>query len=150
MIFPEQHIKCIFRNGTIIEGIVEEWGPTRYHLRSLSDQSLMIIMRPEDDILLIKVMPDPEEEIVEELPKKTSTPPAPIQEQIRTKLKEVEGPAEDLNLQEKTVEELRKLAIEQERQILVEKMKEHFPSGSKRSNYSSQAYVLDRKSHGKS
>jgi Fe-S cluster assembly ATPase SufC len=135
---------------------VEEWGPTNYHLRSLSDQSLMIIMHPEDDILLIKVMSDPEEITAEDIVEKYSkkeikgiSSPGLIQEQIRAKLQEVAEPLEE-DLQEKTVEDLRKLAIEQERQILVNKVREHFPGGSKRSNYVAQSLVLERKTNGKS
>jgi hypothetical protein len=147
-----QHVKCIFRNGTIVEGIVEEWTTNSVHLRSLSDQSLLIILHPDEDIMLIKVMPEAlvEEESMAEVPAVTH----PIREKIRAKLKEVEQPMDDAELQNKTVAELRLLAIEQEKQILVNKIKEHFPggsAGSKKSNYVSQAaIVLDRKPYGKS
>jgi hypothetical protein len=140
-----QHIKCIFRNGTVVEGMVEEWVPGAHYLRSLLDQSLMIILRPEDDIMMIKIMPDPSEEIVEDKLKNNSSPDQ-IQEQIRAKLKTVEDPNVDPELQALSITELRNLAIKQERQILVNKVREHFPSGSvKKSNYIPQTNIILRK-----
>ena len=149
ILLTNQHVKCIFRNGTIVEGIVEEWVPGTTHLRSLSDQSLMIIMHPDEDIMMIKVIPEPEEEIVKEEKSKENNSPSTL-DQIRAKLKEVEE-IEDPELQKLSVAELKHLAMEQERKIIVDKIKEHFPGGtSRKSNYASQAnVVLDRKPYGK-
>jgi len=54
---PEQHVRCIFRNGTLIEGIVKEWQPSGAQLQSLNDESILIIPHPDQDIILIKVLP---------------------------------------------------------------------------------------------
>jgi hypothetical protein len=141
-----QHVKCIFRNGTIVEGMVEEWVPGTVHLRSLSDQSLMIILHPDEDIMMIKVIPDPEEEIVvqdnaeDEI--KSNSSLGQVQEQIRSKLKEVED-NKDPELEKLSVAELKRLAAEQEKKIIVDKIKEHFPGGtSRKANYASQLDFL--------
>lgn len=147
---PEQHIKCIFKNGTIVEGIVKEWGiNSSVILQSLTDQSLMIILHPKDDIMMIKIMAEqPEENLSEEIPDPPDTEPEIIQQQIRAKLKELERPMESLELQNKTIADLKKLAIEQDKQIMINKIKEHFPNSPhpQKSNYTAQSnVVLDRK-----
>jgi hypothetical protein len=145
-----QHVKCIFRNGTIVEGIVEEWVPGAAHLRSLSDQSLMIIMHPDEDIMMIKVIPEPEEEIIEEEKSKEDNSP-PTQDRIRTILKEVENQDGEPELQKLSVVELKRLVAKQEKKIIVDKIKEHFPGGtSRKSNYVNQANILSGKINGKS
>jgi hypothetical protein len=149
-----QHVKCIFRNGTIVEGIVENWAILSHEttkLRSLTDQSLMIICHPKDDIMMIKIMPDTEEET--ETLKEEFENPQPIKEQIRAKLQKIEKSTENEELQDKTVGELKKLVIDQEKQILVDKIKEHFPGGNvKKSNYTAQTSMIagQRKTDGKS
>lgn len=125
-----QHIKCIFRNGTIIEGIVQSHSKEELTLLSLHDDSLMVILHPNDDIMLIKIMPN------KPAPKET-----PIQENISNKLKEVQA-IEDPNLQNKTIAELKELADKQEKQIIANKIREHFPKGVSRSNYGSQSAIL--------
>ena len=130
-----KHIKCVFKNGTVIEGIVKEWASGSVELESLNDQSLMIIMHPEEDIMLIKVMP--------EVPAEEPAPAeeSPLKEEIIAKLEEAQK-EEDPELQNKSLEELRKMVLTQERKILVNKIKTHFPSGPQKSNYSSQMDVL--------
>ena len=143
-----QHIKCIFKNGTIVEGIVEEWLATSVILKSLSDQSLMIILHPNDDIMMIKILVNEPEENSENIPDPPDTEPEFIQQQIRAKLKELEKPTENLELQNKNITELKQLAKEQDKQIMINKIKEHFPSHLRpsKSNYAAQSnVVLDKK-----
>lgn len=139
-----QHVKCFLRSGMVLEGIVEESG-AQVVLRSLVDQSLMIIHRPSEDIMLTKVLQDPE---LQEISEDTSNDPAlvvtisnnePIQERVKKKLHEVLQPIDDTELQKKSLQELRLLVIERERQIITGKKKEHFGSAgsAKMTRYSS-------------
>lgn len=133
-----QHIKCIFRNGTIIEGLVENWGPVA-QLRSLSDQSLMIICHPAEDIMMIKIVPEPLEEQVKEC---LATP---MREEIVEKLEEIRAET-DTDLQSKSIVELRNLVGKQEREIISKKIKENFPSAYSphKPSYGSQMDLLPR------
>lgn len=53
-----QHVKCMLRNNTIIEGIVEEWYGNYVKLMSLDKGSIFIIHHPEQDIILTKIVFD--------------------------------------------------------------------------------------------
>lgn len=50
------HVKCVFRNGAVVEGMVEEWATDIAQLRSLDEKSILIIAKPAEDIMLIKIM----------------------------------------------------------------------------------------------
>jgi len=144
-IIAGQHVKCFLRSGMVLEGIVEESAGAQIVLRSLSDQSLMIIHHASEDIMLTKVMPEPtlQETTVEEpalvVAISNNTEASPIQEQVKKKLHEVLQPIDDSNLQKKSLQELRLLVVERERQIIAHKKKEHFGSAgsAKMTRYSS-------------
>ena len=118
-----------------------------------------------DDLMMIKIMPDPSEdiesptskdrekqieEVVEKI-RKEKLLTLPFKDQIRSKLQEIVVASPDQELQDVAISELRDLAREQDRQILVDKIKEHFPGGVGKSNYAAQAnVVLDRKPYGQS
>lgn len=53
-----QHVKCMLRNNTIIEGIVEEWYGNYVKLISLDKGSIFIIHHPDQDIILTKIVLD--------------------------------------------------------------------------------------------
>ena len=122
------HVKCVMRNSLVLEGVVEEWSEARVVLRSIDGESLMIIHRPAEDILLTKVM------LIEPISeKKVEHNLTEAQEKIKTKLQEVQQ-ADDPELQEKNITELRDMVKEQERQIMINKRREHFgsPGSAKR------------------
>lgn len=130
----DKHVKCVLRNGMVIEGIVVEWSESRVVLKSLDGESLMIVHKPADDILMTKVvLVEESSEIVKEIPQ-----PTEMQQQIKAKLKEVQQ-SNDQELQNKSVDELRQMVLEQERQIIAQKKKEHFGTAgaAKMTRYSS-------------
>jgi len=140
-----QHVKYFMRSGMVLEGIVEESTGAQVVLRSLNDESLMIIHRPSEDIMLTKVMPPPEEtpEVVEIEPEPSPQPPNDMQVQIKAKLHEALK-AEDPALQNMSLEELRQLVVEQEKQIIAQKRREHFgsPGAAKMTQYSNPPNAL--------
>lgn len=120
-----KHVKVVFKNGTVIEGIVKEWVSNYVELQSLNDESIMIIAQPEEDIMLIKVLPD-------KPAKNPEVNESAEKEQIRQKLKEVEEPPqteEAAVLQQKNIAELRRMVVEQDKKMIQRKVRDHFPSG---------------------
>lgn len=140
-----RHVKLFLRTGMVLEGIVEESIGAQVVLRSLSDQSLMIIHRPSDDIMLTKVMPEEPPLEFQEIPEEIE--PTEIQAQIKTKLVEVMRPTADPELQNMSITELRQLVLEQEKQIITQKRKEHFGSAgaAKMTQYSMPRIPRDPK-----
>ena len=125
-----QHVKCIFRNGTLIEGQVEKWEKNIVQLKSFSDQSIIVILHPDEDLMLFKIF----------IPKLSSNETPPKQN-IKNKLKETLSAPEDIKKQ--PLKELRNLVLEEEKQIITNKIKEHFSDSINPSvNYASQITIL--------
>lgn len=120
-----QQIKCIFRNGATAEGIVDEWSEHTAKLRSLDGQSILIIMRPTEDIMLIKVLLSDNLKINAPLP----TISQELEMQIDSQDEEESIPINPFNPDyNKKLVELRKELANQEKRIIVEKLREHRPS----------------------
>lgn len=128
------HVRCFMRTAAmVLEGIVEEWTDAQVVLRSISDQSFMIIHNPSMDIVFTKVVLEETPEIPAE--KEVRVPPrqhqaTKLQEQIKGKLQEALQPSGDVDLDKLNVKELRDLVMEQEKQLIVQKRKQHFGSGN--------------------
>lgn len=128
-----QHVKCFLRNSTVLEGKVENWTKDEVVLKSLDDQSILIIHRPLEDIMMTKVVLIELSQIVED--KIKSIPES--QEKIKHKLHEVLAePSEDPEIQKKSIAELRAMVIEQDKKIITQKQQVHFPtSGTPSTKY---------------
>jgi hypothetical protein len=109
-----QHIKCILKNSTVVEGTVKEWSAKNCVLLSLDKKSLLIIPHPDEDIMLIKVMLG---EIQNNFPAPIITKPQEVFEQVAKELHS--------DLKMKHLAELRLLEKEQDKKIIEEKLKEH-------------------------
>ena|SRR5258706_10131211 len=124
-----QHVKCFMRSGMVLEGIVEEWTEAQVVLKSIDDQSLMIVHRPIDDIILTK--------IILRAPKIIPQ----LKEGIKNKLQEIQQ-TEDPDLNKKNITELQQMVIEHDKQIILNKRKEHFGSqNSGLTHYGSQSLL---------
>lgn len=143
MILPvpnDKHVKVVFRNGTVVEGIVKEWVSNYVEIRSLSDESIMIIAHPEEDIMLIKVLPDKPA---------TEESEATEKQQIREKVAEVlESPQteEQAGLQQKSIAELQRMVAEQDRKLIRRRIRDHYHSAyvPHKPNYGSQLDLIPR------
>ncbi len=125
-----QHVKCFMRSTMVLEGIVEEWSDTQVVLKSLADQSVLIIHRPSEDIAVTNVvLEEPQEKPKLELPE--------IKRAVKDKLEEVLHPTNNEELDKMNIQQLRQLVVEQEKKIISDKIKEHFgsPSAPRRSAY---------------
>lgn len=142
-----QHVKCFLRNSMVVEGSIIEWNDLQVVLQSLDDKSILIIHQPIHEILLTKIIIS-EQDIQEELPLPSEKPKkrqlSDLQQQVKQKLYEVQTAADDTNLNKKNLTELRELVLEQDKQIIIQKKREHFGSFSapKTIKYASQsAYI---------
>ena len=125
-----QHVKCFMRSTMVLEGIVEEWSDTQVVLKSLADQSVLIIHRPNEDIAVTKVvLEEPQEKPKLELPE--------IKQAVKDKLEEVLNSTDDAELDKMNIQQLRQLVAEQEKKIISDKIKDHFgsPDRPRRSAY---------------
>jgi hypothetical protein len=122
---PGQRVKCFMRTTTVLEGIVEEWSDNQVVLKSLNGESLMIVHRPLEDIMITKIVL---EKILEENPgKEPIIPVRPSQGKttMAEALKQVlESTDEDLN--QANLKRLRELVVEQDKKLIAQKRKEHF------------------------
>jgi ribosomal protein L12E/L44/L45/RPP1/RPP2 len=124
----EQHIKCIFRNGTIIEGIVRAWSKEEAVLLSLNDASLMVILHPYDDVMLIKIMSEEISAPTTATAAPTSSRAQEIADAIKAKAAEEEQPEPDeQTLHAMTAAQLHIELAEQERRIVADKLRDHYP-----------------------
>jgi hypothetical protein len=133
------------RSTMVLEGIVEEWTDAQVVLKSIDDQSILIVHHPADDIALTKVvLEEPQEKPKLELPE--------IKRAVKDKLEEVLRPTNDEELDKMNIQQLRQLVVEQEKKIIFEKVKEHFgsPDRPRRSAYAPSgniAVLLAKQEH---
>lgn len=120
---PGSRVKIFFKGSMNAEGIVESWGQKAV-LKSLEDDSILIIQNTSEDIVAIKVygsaVPNkkqekPNKEIKESLQKK--------QEIDKEFDKVLSSESNDMRLN--SLVELRKLQSIQDKKIISEKLKEH-------------------------
>lgn len=110
MIEKGQHIRCMFHNGFVVEGVVEEWTPESAVLVSLADESKLIIHNTSRDIMFTKVI----------LEEKKQAPIPEIDKTFEETLSEPPG-----DLRNKKLAELRILKSEAEKKIVANRLKDH-------------------------
>lgn len=114
-----QRVKCFMRSSVVLEGIVEEWTEACVVLKSIEDNSFIIVHRPAEDILITRAWNE------------TSTPKKELPEikkEISEKLRETISQPIESELNKKNIVQLRQLVIEQDKQIIAQKKKQHFGS----------------------
>lgn len=114
---PGQYIKILFRTGISVEGTVKQWDDDDCVILSADKKSFLFIPHAQDDIMVIQVVID--------------RPTTDIVENIK-KYKDNESD-EDLKL--KTLGELYKDKIEQDRKIVKDKLKDHNIENVRRVEY---------------
>lgn len=133
MIPPENsRVKVLLRNNTVAEGIVKEWGES-IKLQSLDEQSYMIILHPNEDIILFKVFLEGNSEEMKISSKYES------REETKTELENrfqqvLDQPSDDAN-RIKSLAELRLLLAQEDRQIIANKLKQHHIGETKKVEY---------------
>lgn len=124
-----QHVKIVFRNGTVTEGIVEEWFNNVIYLKALDGESKLIITNPEQDIMLIKVWDEKAPEVEPKEPEPVDLPTEEEAKEWASHFQEVAETHDPYNPDDrKTLAELKIELAKQERKIIAEKLREHRPS----------------------
>lgn len=130
-----QHIKCVFRNGTLIEGIVQVWSKDEAILTSLDGESKLIITNPTADIMLIKI-------VLKTAPKESSEKPKLNPTELEQKFEEARAqPSDDPN-RVTTMAELKVQLAEAERQITANKLRDWHIANPSGVEYKSQHHIL--------
>lgn len=129
-----QHVKCILRTGAMVEGTVENWG-NEVQLKSLDGESILIIPHANEDIILIKIMIDkPIEEISEDSEIIEAVVESRGVKLARGELEHKYQEAAKLPIDDpdriKTLAELRIMMVAQEKKIITEKLKNHYPGSA--------------------
>lgn len=115
-----QQVKIIFRNGTVVEGVVNVWENNTVELKSLDDKSVLIISHPAEDIMMIKVSLEHEE-----------PPFKMVDKKINDAWKDAVDKTDHRDPEQiKTLAELRVELNKQEKEIIAKKLREHRPSHS--------------------
>jgi len=119
MIEKNQFVKVFFKNSICADGFVEHWTNQNAVLISMDGKSRFIIQNVSEDVIAVKIFLD----IIKPKPKQ-----------------HVEKQPETINQDDKyfkikSLIELRKLQLEQEKKIISEKLKEHSPIYSKQIKY---------------
>src|ERR1035437_1079122 len=132
-----QHVKCFMRSTMVLEGIIEEWSEAQIVLKSLDGESLMIVHRPSEDIMLTKIMldePQEQEILDEDIVHKEISEECPGN-YVKKKLEEVLNTIEDPDLNKLNIKQLQSLVEQQDKKMILQKKKEHFgtPDAPKRS-----------------
>jgi hypothetical protein len=140
-----QHVKCILRNGAVAEGIVIEWFASEVQLRSLDHESILIITHPTEDIILIKVitgMPKIDLPLIDEVIDTTEVITAPLaydalatKSDLEDKFEEAKTLPMDDPERIKALAKLRIMMAEQDKKIISEKVRNHFPSETRKIQY---------------
>jgi len=131
----DQYIKLFLRNGTHVEGYVEQWSDRQAILRSDDGLSYLVVQNVTEDVMLIKIFNEPESVIDPEYKAPKEPPFYPRRDMTEEFERVRREPAIDEHLKAKTLLELRKLQIEQDRKIISERLKDHTPTQIKVTNY---------------
>lgn len=128
MMYIGKHVKLLLQGNLILEGIVKDWFEDQVILTSLDKKSISIVMHPEEDIRVIKVILESEDNLTEDSSSENSEP-IPDKKEINTELEkkfnEVYNSPSENDLRVKTLTELKSQLIEQEKAIISEKLKNH-------------------------
>ena len=127
-----QHINCVLRNNIVVDGILEDWDQGGVKLKSLDDKRVILIMRP-DDIMMITVFLEPDEEAKKIIGAAVVNPKGIAK--LEEKFQEVyEQPSDNVSRVE-SLAELRIKMAETEKQMIVNKLRNHYIDGTKKVKY---------------
>lgn len=133
MIEVGKPVLCMLRNNSFLKGIVEKWSNELIILKSLEDETTIIIHHGVSDIVCTKILP------IEMTQTKSK-----IDEKIAEKLKEAVSTT-DPTLKDKSLTELKGLKKIQDVKIINDAVQNHFANGPKFVNYNTPDFFKKRK-----
>lgn len=137
-------VKILLTNSTVVEGTVKKWFGESIVLQSLNDDSTMIIINPQQNVMLVKVYSESASE-EPDYENKTEEPMTTFVEEPQTQLQlefeEVLDQPSDDPIRNKTLAHLRTLMAEEDRQIIANKLKSHHIGDAKRVQYEQPNFI---------
>lgn len=133
MLKKGQYVKLVFRNSTQLEGLVETWENNMAVLASKDQKSKMIVLNVSSDVMAIKVALD--EGSQPEQPQTQSQLQKSKAEDLQDKFEEVKSAPSQDNLRIKNLADLRTMIINEEKNIVREKLRSHYPTTVGQSYY---------------
>jgi len=133
---PKQgdHVKLIFRNGFVEEGIIDFWSAQRAVLRSFSSDNVLIIQNTEQDVLAIKIYRDE---------RQVQSPQPSMQVAVDDELKP-DRYYRDERLRLMNLAELRRLQSLEERKRAREAVRSFTPDGLSQKAYDPERTTIPR------
>jgi len=130
---PNQTVKIFFANSSLqVEGIVFFWSNEKVILKTLDNDSSLIIYNPSSNILMVKII---------DQAKKS---PSVMTQDLQEKFEQVkESPSND-SLRIKKLADLKILLQEQERKIIAGKLKTHHIDPDKKVSYVSHFGIFQK------
>ena len=144
-----RQVKIIFKNGLSIEGIVEEWNEdqtvlfgTSCRLKSFDGNSLLLV-RNTDEIIAIKIMLTPEDTVDNKdnncgEKQKNMKDLEVEEEQLEFNFEQVYDQEGKLNV--KKLAELRQDVMKTEKQIIANKLRQHYIADSRGVQYGNPGF----------
>ncbi len=136
MIEIGQHVKCLLKNNSVVEGTVMEWEDTHVKLEALDHSSILIIHHPQEDIILTKIVLD--DDVADDYKEPAETP-------IRTDLEEEFDQAYNQpsgnDLRTKRLAELRIEMANHEKKMVREKLRHHHLGEVKKVEYGTPGFL---------
>jgi len=143
MLKKGQHVKLVFRNSTQLEGVVDTWENNTAVLVSKDQKSKMIVLNVSSDVMAIKVSLDaetqseqphqeqyqPEQKETERQWSKSKT------DDLQDRFEEIKSAPSQDNLRIKNLADLRSMIINEEKNIVREKLRSHYPTTVGQSYY---------------
>ena len=111
-----QYVKIVFRNSTQLEGFVETWSSAKSILKTRDEQSFCVIMKTDEDVMVVKIMT---------APPKTIGDLQKHYEETNEEFQEVLDSSSDDELRTANLVKLKKMMAEQEAKIIRDKLKSH-------------------------
>jgi sRNA-binding regulator protein Hfq len=133
MLKKGQYVKLVFRNSTQLEGLVETWENNTAVLVSKDQKSKMIVLNISSDVMAIKVSLD--DDIQPEKPQPQEHASKSKVEDLQDKFEEVKSAPSQDNLRIKNLADLRTMIINEEKNIVREKLRSHYPTTVGQSYY---------------
>lgn len=125
MIEKGQYVKIVFKNSTQLEGIVESWSDQQSVIKSINGDSLMVIFNTSADVMAVKIILN-------------FIKPGELHSRLMKTAQEFEDVKQSPSTNEfrlQKLADLRKMLIEQEKQIINQQIREHTPSQTTKVKY---------------
>jgi len=127
MINKGNYVKCFLTNAALVEGVVEEYSNNLVKLLC-DDKSYIIVNNPQQNIIFTKVsILEPKQDSAKEIEK--------LNDEFNLELSRVPANEEEQDIKNMKLAQLKILLNKKEKEIIVNKLKQHSPGEIKGVKY---------------